>query len=78
MERGNPYAFTSITQKLISIICNCRSYYFSIEELELLANSSGFRTLSNDYVHRRTINKKENIDAPRIFIQCKFQKLGNV
>lgn len=36
--------------------------------------TSGFMLEKNSYVHRRTINKKENIDVPRIFVQSKFIK----
>lgn len=52
----------------------CRSYYFSVKFLETVMNEAGFQTVVNTYVHRRTINKKECIDVPRIFIQGKFQK----
>lgn len=51
-----------------------RSYYFSTKFLEEIIKEAGFEILSNTYVHRRTINKKENIDVPRIFIQGKFRK----
>ncbi|KAJ8960425.1 hypothetical protein NQ318_013707 [Aromia moschata] len=45
-----------------------RSYYFSVEEVEGLFNESGFEVIVNSYIHRRTVNKKENIDVPRIFL----------
>ncbi|CAG9861763.1 unnamed protein product [Phyllotreta striolata] len=51
-----------------------RAYYFSTEYLGSLLEQSGFRVVSNTYVHRRTINKKENVDVPRIFVQCKASK----
>ncbi|CAG5130973.1 unnamed protein product, partial [Candidula unifasciata] len=35
---------------------------------------SGLRTLHCNYVHRSTINKKEGLDVPRIFVQGKFSK----
>lgn len=46
-----------------------RSYFFTIEELKSLFESGGFTEVSNNYIHRRTVNKKELIDVPRIFIQ---------
>ncbi|XP_066584230.1 tRNA N(3)-methylcytidine methyltransferase METTL6 [Prorops nasuta] len=52
-----------------------RTYYFSIEEISNLFESSGFQTLSCVYIQRRTVNKKENIDVPRIFVQAKFKKI---
>ncbi|XP_030371826.1 methyltransferase-like protein 6 [Scaptodrosophila lebanonensis] len=51
-----------------------RSYYFSEQELAQLFSSTGFEILSNSYVHRRTLNIKEGVDAPRIFLQGKFRK----
>ncbi|EDW01533.1 GH21487 [Drosophila grimshawi] len=51
-----------------------RSYYFEEQQLAQLFTSSGFEVLSNSYVHRRTLNLKEGIDVPRIFLQGKFRK----
>lgn len=51
-----------------------RSYYFSTEKVADLFVSVGFQILSCDYVQRRTVNLKENIDVPRIFVQAKFKK----
>lgn len=55
-----------------------RSYYFSIEETEKLFKESEFHIISNEYVYRRTINLKEGIDVPRIFVQGKYQKIGKI
>lgn len=56
----------------------CRSYYFTDTGLNDLAISTGFDVIANGYVNRRTINVKLNIDAPRIFLQCKlFKPKGN-
>ncbi|XP_047499956.1 tRNA N(3)-methylcytidine methyltransferase METTL6-like isoform X1 [Penaeus chinensis] len=51
-----------------------RAYYFTEEELAQLFEGAGFVTASNSYVTRQTVNKKEGIDAQRIFIQAKFVK----
>ncbi|KAL5286717.1 METTL6 family protein [Megaselia abdita] len=51
-----------------------RSYYFTEEELADLFTRNGFEVKSNSYVHRRTLNVKEEIDVPRIFLQSKFVK----
>ncbi|XP_034951577.1 tRNA N(3)-methylcytidine methyltransferase METTL6 [Chelonus insularis] len=51
-----------------------RSYYFSTEEVEQIFNSVGFKSVSCSYVQRRTVNLKEHIDVPRIFVQAKFKK----
>lgn len=52
-----------------------RTYYFSIEEVSELFKSVGFEILTCEYVHRRTVNLKENIDVPRIFVQAKLKKI---
>lgn len=51
-----------------------RSYYFSTEEMAKLFTNAGFEIITNSFVHRRTVNKKENVDVPRIFIQSKLRK----
>lgn len=52
-----------------------RGYYFQIEEVQKLFESIGFQTINCSYVQRRTVNLKENIDVPRIFVQAKFTKI---
>jgi methyltransferase-like protein 6 len=39
---------------------------------------AGFEIISNVYIHRRTVNKKEGLDVPRIFVQGKFQKPARI
>lgn len=51
-----------------------RSYYFSEEEFANLVRASGFEIMCNAYIHRKTINVKENIDKRRIFLQGKYRK----
>ncbi|EDO45902.1 predicted protein [Nematostella vectensis] len=51
-----------------------RAFYFSQDDLEVLFKKAGFVVLMNKYVEKRTVNKKENIDVPRIFVQGKFMK----
>lgn len=51
-----------------------RAYYFSEENLKNLVLEAGFRVLSNNYVSRTTVNAKENLNVPRVYIQGKFQK----
>lgn len=51
-----------------------RSYYFAEQEVGDLFREAGFEVVVNSYIHRRTINPKENIDVPRIFVQAKFRK----
>ena len=43
------------------------------DTVETLFHQAGIQTLDNEYAHRRTENKKEGIDVPRIFVQAKFQ-----
>ncbi|XP_064614208.1 tRNA N(3)-methylcytidine methyltransferase METTL6-like [Liolophura sinensis] len=51
-----------------------RVYYFSTEILHSMTQSAGFQTVTLDYVQRETVNKKEDLCVPRIFVQGKFQK----
>lgn len=51
-----------------------RSYYFSAEEISNLFSQAGFDIVNNNYIHRRTVNVKEDINVPRIFVQGKFRK----
>ncbi|XP_050507065.1 tRNA N(3)-methylcytidine methyltransferase METTL6 [Diabrotica virgifera virgifera] len=51
-----------------------RSYFFSTEFMKRLLEECGYEIVLNTYIHRRTVNKKENIDVPRIFVQCKARK----
>ncbi|KOB66186.1 Uncharacterized protein OBRU01_21493 [Operophtera brumata] len=51
-----------------------RSYYYTEEELAKLFIEAGFEILMNTYVQRRTVNFKEGIDVPRIFVQGKYRK----
>ncbi|KAH9503293.1 Methyltransferase-like protein 6 [Bulinus truncatus] len=51
-----------------------RAYYFSIEHLTSIMSQAGLQAISTTYIHRSTVNKKEGIDVPRIFIQGKFIK----
>ncbi|XP_046643552.1 tRNA N(3)-methylcytidine methyltransferase METTL6-like isoform X1 [Daphnia pulicaria] len=51
-----------------------RSYFFSVERLTNLVADAGFDVSSCHYVNRRTVNKKEGVDEPRVFVQGKFIK----
>ncbi len=47
--------------------------WFSEKVVELF-RLAGFHTTSNEYITRETVNKKEGLCVPRIFVQSKFQK----
>ncbi|XP_041844177.1 tRNA N(3)-methylcytidine methyltransferase METTL6 [Melanotaenia boesemani] len=51
-----------------------RSYFFSKEFLAKLFEDAGFQSVANDYVLRETVNKKEGLCVPRVFLQSKFIK----
>ena len=50
------------------------TYFFEKEEVQLLMDKCGLETVTLEYVERRTINKKEGVDVPRLFLQGKFRK----
>lgn len=67
---------SKIAEKLYVRQDGTRSYYFSAEETCGLFTNGGFEVISNEYVHRRTVNVKEKVDVPRIFVQGKYKKPG--
>ncbi|KAG7469866.1 hypothetical protein MATL_G00133320 [Megalops atlanticus] len=51
-----------------------RSFFFSTEMLMDLFMGAGFQSLVNEYVMRETVNRKEGLCVPRVFVQSKFRK----
>ena len=52
-------------------------FYLCLEITDLLSDlfsKAGFDVVVNEYVHRQTVNKKEGISVPRVFVQSKFSK----
>ena len=50
------------------------TYFFTLEEMKKLYQSVGFEVEVNEVIERRTINKKEDIDVIRLFLQGKYRK----
>ena len=50
------------------------SYFFSRPEIEALAAESDLRVDRIEYINRRTVNKKEGVDAERVFLQAVLSK----
>ena len=50
------------------------SYFFTLKEISDMVQKSGLVVEINNYVERRTVNKKEGLDVPRIFVQGKYRK----
>ncbi|XP_037587858.1 tRNA N(3)-methylcytidine methyltransferase METTL6 isoform X1 [Cebus imitator] len=51
-----------------------RSYFFTDAFLAQLFMDTGYEEVVNEYVFRETVNKKEGLCVPRVFLQSKFQK----
>jgi methyltransferase-like protein 6 len=51
-----------------------RAYFFSIEYLKNLLVENQFHIDELSYVFKETVNIKEEICVPRVFLQGKFQK----
>ncbi|GAB0098775.1 Methyltransferase-like protein [Sergentomyia squamirostris] len=51
-----------------------RTYFFSDDETKRMFEEVGFRTRENGYVHRQTVNFKENVDVKRTFVQGIYEK----
>lgn len=67
-------AGSKIDDKLYVRQDGTRSYFFAVEQTKQLFEAAGFDIVSNEYIHRRTVNFKEGIDVPRIFLQGKYRK----
>jgi len=50
------------------------TYFFTTDEISILASQAGLDVESNEYISRRTVNIKEKIDVSRVFIQTKMRK----
>ena len=50
------------------------TYFFTLEEMKAMIQECGFILQMNEYVERRTVNLKESVDVPRIFVQGKYRK----
>jgi len=42
--------------------------------LSQLFKAAGYEQVVNEYVQRETVNRKEDLHVPRVFLQSKFQK----
>lgn len=51
-----------------------RSYFFTEDHLGQLFVAAGYEQVVNEYVLRQTVNKKEGLCVPRVFLQSKFRK----
>ncbi|XP_075068522.1 tRNA N(3)-cytidine methyltransferase METTL6 [Mixophyes fleayi] len=51
-----------------------RCYFFTTEYLQHLFTTAGYKEVSNAYVLRETVNKKEGLCVPRVFVQSKFYR----
>ncbi|XP_054847517.1 tRNA N(3)-methylcytidine methyltransferase METTL6 isoform X2 [Eublepharis macularius] len=51
-----------------------RAYFFTDDFLARLFLSVGYEQVINEYVLRETVNKKEGLCVPRVFLQSKFRK----
>lgn len=60
------------------ILCQARwnqiVFFFTDEFLAQLFVDAGYEEVVNEYVFRETVNKKEGLCVPRVFLQSKFRK----
>lgn len=63
------------TLSYLSLLCFC---VCCIDKLDEIFSKSGYRPVSRSYVQRRTINKKEDVDVPRIFVQGRYEKASHM
>ena len=48
----------------------------NIKEMKKLASESGLEVENISYCERMTVNKKENVEAKRLFLQARFLDLN--
>jgi len=53
-----------------------RAYYFSLDYLDVLMTKCSLEVVEQQYVQKRTVNKKEGVDVPRIFVQGRYKKIA--
>ncbi|KJE96458.1 methyltransferase-like protein 6 [Capsaspora owczarzaki ATCC 30864] len=51
-----------------------QAFFFTLEHVQELFQSAGFEQLSSVYVFTETINRKEELQVPRVFVQSLFRK----
>jgi len=44
------------------------------EKLDELFTAAGYRVAASEYIYRRTVNRKEEINVQRVFIQGRYVK----
>ncbi|XP_005110335.1 tRNA N(3)-methylcytidine methyltransferase METTL6 [Aplysia californica] len=54
-----------------------RAFYFSLEKLNSIMSQAGLLQIQSSYIERATVNKKEGIHVPRIFVQGKYRKASS-
>jgi len=50
-----------------------RAYFFTLDELSELVTQAGGKVIKLEYILRKTINKAENVNVPRVFVQGLFK-----
>ncbi len=63
---------TKVSDRLYLRQDGTSSYFFKEEELRRLAEDAGLKIDKLEFVHRKTVNKKEGVDVPRVFLQAVF------
>jgi len=58
----------------VCLVSFCNGLFCATEKLNELFTSAGYRTITSEYIFRRTVNRKEGIDVQRVFIQAKYVK----
>ena len=63
-----------ITENFYARQDGTRAYYFSVDFASALFTAAGFTIIALDNVDRATVNIKEGLSVPRLFLQGRFQK----
>lgn len=76
---GTPNQMTNITYSFSLVLLHSSLHLSSFlnllsDFLAELFEEVGLQPVTNDYVLRETVNKKEGLCVPRVFLQSKFTK----
>lgn len=69
-------SIVDITRHSLHLLLLVSYWLLVVEKLDELFGAAGYETVERTYVERRTVNKKENIDVPRIFVQGRYRKVS--
>ncbi|KAM9782596.1 tRNA N(3)-cytidine methyltransferase METTL6 [Neosynchiropus ocellatus] len=76
-SKGHMLKVSARTMRMMLIKPSLTMLWSPSDFLAQMFAESGFLCVTNDYVMRETVNRKEGLNVPRVFLQSKFIKPAN-